>query len=56
MNELIDLVNLLNLEPRDTELGFEFFDRAVEEAHRKGLINDDEVDAFAAYLEGFARA
>ena len=54
MDELIDLVDVLNIEPRDTELGIEFFDRAVCEAHQLGLINDEECDAFAGWLSEVA--
>jgi len=54
LSELVDLVDVLNLQPRDTELSIEFFDRAVCEAHQQGLITDDECAAYAAYLEGVA--
>jgi hypothetical protein len=54
LNELCDLVDVLNLEPRYTELSIEFFDRAVVEAHQTGLISDEECDLFAAYLNGVA--
>lgn len=50
IDELVDLVDVLNLEMRDTELSIEFFDRAVCEAHQQGLITDEECEAFATYL------
>jgi hypothetical protein len=54
LKELVDLIDLLNLEPSETELSIEFFDRAVIEAHQQGLISDEECDCFAAYLNGVA--
>lgn len=52
--QLVDLVDVLNLEPSDSELSIEFFDRAVIAGIETGLLNDGEADALAGYLNEVA--
>ena len=51
LQQLVDLVDILNMEPSEHEVSIDFFDRAIQSGLERGLLRDVEADEMVAQLE-----